>query len=154
MQNTKLVPTPEMIRSAYNVFKCIAYVEAIRPEVESYHQKVINDMKPINKRTGEIITSIKDEHRMDKDSYKQYSKRLNPEARKAGFNVKPGYCPLLIAEEDLRQAKRHLINAMELITEVPYQMLVTRGLEYYDEMVELTLKFLSPFVDDYHKSVS
>ena len=154
MQNNKFVPTPEMIQSAYSVFKCMAYIEAIRPEVESYEQRVINEMQPVDKRTGEVITSPEHAHRMANDTFKQYVERLDIEACKVGLNVRPGYCPLLVAKEDLRQAKRRLINAMEPVTKLSHDKMVTRGFEYYDELVELTLKFLSPFISNYHKATS
>ena len=111
-------------------------------------------MRPTNKYTGKVITSIKDEWQMNDEYFSQYFERLDIEAHNAGFDVKPGYCPLLMAEEELRQAKHRLIDAMEPITRCSCEKLICSGLKKYDRMVDLALRLLAPFVANYRKRTS
>ena len=147
-------PTPDMIQAASTVFLAIAYTETIRPTIEAIQSKLLKELsfKPSEKwvKMGindlpERITENKNAYLLNDEDAKKYFSLLDEEVKKAGFNVKTGYCPLLIAEDMERKAKRLLIDTMEPITGFNTDKILCTGLDNYKKMVELTLALLAPY---------
>lgn len=147
MGKAKFVPTKDMIEAAKAVFMAKAFVETIKPIVTEYQTKVLNELKLKDARTGELITNPKHMYLADKSEWPKYFERINEERIKAKLHVdNPEHCPLLVAESMLRQARNLLIEVMEPITKISLDRLVL--IEHKEELVELSLKLLAPFVKE------
>jgi hypothetical protein len=144
--------TPELIRATKAVFLAQAFTQTIRPIVEGYQQKVINELKPLNMDTLEVITSFKDSYTMTDCQFSEYFRLCNIEREKAGLKVEnPEFCPLLVAEDMERKANRNLLEQAEYITHLsPDDVLCSvKGLENYNKLVDLTLRFMAGYCKDH-----
>ncbi len=144
-------PTPAMLRAARNVFVAMAYVETIRPVVEGYHQKILDDMKPlVDSRwpdAGQLITSDKRSYLMSDADFQEYFRRAKEERDKAGLKVENNdNCPLLVAEHLQCLAESNLIDTFEPVTRIKSEQL--NVLEQRDKYIDLCLRLLAPFVGD------
>jgi hypothetical protein len=115
--------TLDMKVAAKNVFMAMAFTQTIRPIVEGYQQKILNEMKPIVSAKffkmgfDKKITNSNDTYLMNESDFQTYLKRCNEERIKAKLHVdNEEYCPLLVAEELQRKAERLFIETMEPIT--------------------------------------
>lgn len=156
----EFTPTQNMIDAANAVFAGMAKVETLQPIIIGIQKRLLKEGKyPCDSKwserarcDGEYITEPNHAHLMSDENAQKYHDLLHDEYLKAGFDVKAHYCPLLIAESDLIEAKRDLILAMEPVitpeTGLTYDMLVTsRGcVENIDKVVDMTLKLLAPYV--------
>ncbi len=153
IQNFK--PTQEQIRNCELVFLNMAKVDTIRPIVEKYQKKILEKHKFEAKRKDEreflyketflkYISEPKHSYLMKDSDSKIYFKELEDAHLEHGFNVKKDYCPLLIAESDLIDAKRNFVNSMASLTNIKWKD-VTK-LEHYSQIVELNLKFMVKFI--------
>lgn len=134
--------TPEMKQAAKVCFIAMAYRETIRPTVEAYHRRVLNEL-------GYPNLTEKTSYLMPDTTAKIYFARLDEEKEKAGFHgLEPGYCPLLIAETMVRDAEHVLIAAMQPLTKIKdAHQLLCAGLDKYERYIDLTMRLLAPFVD-------
>lgn len=147
-------PTRDMVTAAEAVFQCMAFVETIRPIVKGYQQKILDYEKYAydkqwiergEKTWGDWIDNPDHTYLMGDDDFQHYLKRCNEEREKAGLKVeRPEYCPLLVAEELLRKARRVLVEVMEPITHIRADDLWNP--KDRDRLVELTLRLLAPYV--------
>ena len=154
-----------MIQAAKAVFVTMANVTTVRPIVLAYQQKWIDYMRPVvredMKRSraedGGIaeprpeITSPDQSYMMDDKDAAWYFEKCAQEAAAAGFKVKPGYCPLLIAEDLQRKAEHVLVDAMSDYLaatnggkKVTVNGLLCLGLAKYRDFIRLTLSLLAP----------
>jgi hypothetical protein len=158
MTNTKpnINITPEMKQAAKTVFKAMAFAQTIRPIVEGYQQKIIDEIKPrVDPKHGwaknKTVTTFKDSCLMCDEDFKIYLKRCNEERIKAKLHVdNEEFCPLLVAEDLQRQAERAFIEAMEPITHLTLDKVLCskNGLENYRKLIDLSLRLLAPYVDN------
>ena len=147
-------PSAVQIECALTVFKCMAFVDTIRPIVEGYEKKILAEMKakPSKQYRGwdgvcEYIAEPKDSWLLTDEDAQIYYRRCNEEREKAGLYVEnPEFCPLLVAEHTLVKAKQLLIDEMESITGIDQNGLLCSGLDNYDKYIDLTLKLLAPYV--------
>lgn len=148
----KFVPTEEMIAAAETVFKAMAYEQTIRPIVEGYQNKILNErqwlyMEKYRDSLGTVITEIRSAFLMSIDDYSEFAKRCNEEREKSGLVVESSnFCPLLVAERLLVEAKFELVKAMQEVTKIPVIQMRAAPLKTFHEFVELTLSLMSPFV--------
>jgi hypothetical protein len=141
----------EIVAVGRAVFTAMAYVETIRPVVEGYQREILAMMKAhiapeniIRGREDEIILDPEKTYLMKDVDFQEYIDECHIEMQKHGFQVpERGHCPLLIAENLLRQAKQLLIEAMEPITGIKHEDLFHHGLTDYNNYVELTLKLVA-----------
>lgn len=161
MKTSTLQPTDAMLSAGKAVLATMALVETVKPVVIGLQTKLLEEGKykyssEFSERArgnGEYITDPKHAYLMSDEDFKKYFDLLDDEIQKAGFDVKKGYCPLLVAEHELVTAKRSLIIAMEsLITPVTgltYEMVSTsKGcVRNIDKLVDLTLNFLVPYIN-------
>jgi hypothetical protein len=146
--------TKPMAAAALAVVMAQAAEQAIRPVVEGYRQKIIEeefydyDEKWIKRGLVDVkdyIKSFKDDYMMDAKEYKHYWGRCRKEQEKAGLKTaKPEHCPLLVAENTLSDAKRLLVDVMEPVTKISYDDLITskNAIKNLNELVELTLRLI------------
>lgn len=145
----KFTPTKEMIETANNLVLAMAWTNTIRPTVEAYQLKILKIMQPKHKRTGEIITDPKHSYLMSDEDFLIYLERINEERKKADLNVENDeQCPLLVAEDLERKAKRMFCDAMAVITKLNTDTALCskNGLENYEKLVDLSLRLMIPFV--------
>ena len=141
--------TEEMKTAAKAVFMAMALVKTIKPIVEGYQRKIINEMKPLDRYKGQIITNPNQSYQMGDSDFKIYLTRCNEERIKAGLKVEnEEYCPLLVAEELQRKAERVFIDVMEPITHLSADRVLCsqNGLDNYHKLIDLSLRLLTPYV--------
>lgn len=146
----KFTPTSTMIGCAEAVFMAMAYTQTVKPVVEEYQRNIITMIDPIDER-GDPIKEGKDSWRMKDKDFDEYLYCCHEDAIKAGFKVKErGYCPLLVAEELERVAKRTFAGVMltylrPMVSDLTLEMLL-RDLKTYNKFIELNLSLLAPYV--------
>lgn len=162
MLNRKFKPTKQQVQAARLLFLAIAYAETVRPVVEGYQRKILAAHNwPMAQKwidasarrrgdkymNGEPILDPKDSFLLEDDASAIYFAALDDEAKAAGFkDLKPGYCPLLMAENVVRDAERALIDAMAEITKITNDNIWNLGYDKRNEYLELTKKLFAPFV--------
>lgn len=156
MKNKAFKPTPEMIQATNAVLMAMAYTETIRPRIEKIQNELITFWKfePCQKWKDrkisdlpEVITKWKHSYMLSDEDAKLLFAEYDEQIKKAGFNVEPGYCPLLIAEDVERRTKRFLIDVMEPTIKMSADELICskNGLENYKKVIDLTLRLLTPY---------
>lgn len=149
-QNRKqgFTPTKGMLITAKTVFFAMAHLETIKPIVRGYHQKVLDNLnpRPVSQFTGEEIADIDHAWEMRDDVFTEYDYKCRDERDKAGLHVdSPDQCPLLVAEDILRQAKALFVDAMKPITTIGHDDLRCHP-NLYDELVETSLRLIAPYM--------
>jgi len=158
-------PTRDMIKVSETVFECMASVETINPIVRGYQQKILDyekycyDKKWIERGLHtyqEWISDPEHAYLMSDADFTHYLKRCNEERKKANLHVRDeNYCPLLTAENLLTKANKLLIDVMEPIAGLSYDMLLGSGgkcLENLAEAVSLNLRLLAPYCKNRYTS--
>lgn len=134
-------PTEEQISAAVTVFKCMAAIEVVRPIVEGYQRKVLNEL-------GWGHLELKHKWKLPDEVWQNYLVRCNEERIAAKLNVDdPAHCPLLVIENKLTQAQDLLIVLMEPVSGISLdRVLGSRdSLKNYAELVNLNLRLLAPW---------
>lgn len=150
-------PTPEQISAAESVFLAMANLAMIKPIVDAYQSEILGRYRwkpdPLLVHLGpERLREILD----PKDAYLLSSKDAGvfyKECQKArvaaGLHIddpdfEPEYCPALVAEELLRQARRVLVDSLSAVTGIDSQALIRSNFKEYERYVELCLRLLAP----------
>lgn len=115
--------TEELRTAVKMVLNAKAYADTIRPTIEKIQQTILDAFQfPVDpkyrkegKHIPEIVTRNFDNYLMSEADAKAYTDLLHEEYKKAGFDVEYGYCPLLIAENLEREAKREMVRASAYI---------------------------------------
>lgn len=163
---TPFLPTDEQITAAETLFMAMAYVETIKPMVEKIQQDILtkNNYRYLpednilykhrdkiqEEKGGELpqyIKSHNDIHLMGKGDSGHYFTELNHAYISAGFNVEFGYCPLLVAEDMVRQGRKLLIDVMQPITKLSYEAVAFSKdcVKNIYQLAEISLKLLAPY---------
>ena len=90
-------------------------------------------------KVGKPITDPKHLWMMGDEEAANYYAERDKAIRKAGYDVKPGYCPALIAEEVERIAARTLIEASEEFFGTSADDLICSGIANYNKFVDLLI---------------
>lgn len=120
----KLVVTQELKNAVKEVLRLRKYITAITPQIESIKQGIIDSYEYVIaeefKEMGEDgrITNPDRAYLMDDEQAKDYYTKCNIEYNKAGYNVAYGFCPLLTAENDEREALRAMVNESKYLCDV------------------------------------
>ena len=140
-------PTSKMIYLCRDVFVNMANVKCIKPIVEEIQKKVLRENKFKNcHEKGEIIQEPKHSYLMSDSDFKIYHKQTRMEEDKVGLTVtNPEFCPLLVAEDDLRKAENNLIDVMGAFVGISREQL-SRSLKGRREFIELNLRLLAGFI--------
>lgn len=126
--NTPL--TEGLKQAAINVVKAKAYFQTVEPVVTKYQTAWLKKNAVICPTWEQRGISSPD---MSKPSNayllpdgpaKEYYEYCDAEAAKAGFEVEKGYCPKLIAENQILTFERLLLKQLEADTEVDFQGVV------------------------------
>lgn len=162
MKNFK--PSKELKQAAETLLLAKTYTETIRPTIEGYQTELLKKLqfkiadKWVNmERTGlnkEVITDHKRTYLMDDEDFNIYLKELHQkhiehgfkdQVTKGGTTKEIGFCPLLIAEDTQRQARKLLIDAAEYITGISYDKV--NRVKDLEKLEDLTLRLVVPFLD-------
>jgi len=147
MKNFK--PTTDMIESAKTLLMAMAYVETIAPTVKAYRKKCLDEVKGINRYDGSIVTDIELDYQLTDEDFQRYLTLTKKERDLAGFKVEDDdFCPLLVAEDMVRQAQSALCQSMALTTGITKDQIFNapKAMENYKKYIDLTLRLLIPFV--------
>lgn len=148
----KFKPTQEMIDAAGKVFFCIAHLKTVEPIIKALEEKLLNEMQLKEVRNPEkVITDSKNLYLISDEDAELYCETYSSVLSKNGYEefAKDGRCPLLVAKHALTLAENHLINVMEPISKISYDMLYDSSdfLADRKSLIDLNLKLLAPFVD-------
>jgi hypothetical protein len=110
-----LEPNKEQIDAAKTVFIAKAHLETIKPIVEGYQKEVLARHN-FKDDEGNIVLDTKRTYLMNDADFRVYLDEVAIEHKKHGFDVKPDYCPLLIAESNLIDAEGALIDVYYKVT--------------------------------------
>ena len=150
----KFVPTAAMISAAEAVFRAMAIEQTIGQVVKKYQRTILAEGKwPVRpefrkRRGGEgPITDPNHAYLMSEEDFLVYDERCKAARIEAKLQVtKVENCPHLEAQTLLMLAKRELVDAMSSITGITNERAVTMLTTDYQNLVELTLRLLVPFV--------
>lgn len=156
LQNLKdFKPNGEQLNAAINVFLFMAKVETIKPIVDGYRNAILKahqwhkDKKYLEngryKEADAVILDEKHTYMLSDADFKVYLAELHEQHIKHGFNVPLDYCPLLIAEDELRKAKRHFLHTMESLTGINPDDVYK--LDLYERLVDINLKFMVKWIN-------
>lgn len=148
----KFKPTQEMIDAAGKVFFCIAHLKTVEPIIKALEEKLLNEMQLKEVRNPKkVITDSKNLYLISDEDAELYCETYSSVLSKNGYEefAKDGRCPLLVAKHALTLAENHLINVMEPISKISYDMLYDSSdfLADRKSLIDLNLKLLAPFVD-------
>lgn len=153
-------PTEAMINAAKAVFVSMATIETVKPIVTDIQKKLLEEGKykydskwsERARGDGDYIIDPRQSYLMSDEDARCYFDLLNKEIKNLGFDVEDDYCPLLMAESTLVDAKRNLVVSMESLitplTGLTYEKIsgsknCTKNI---NDFVDLTLKMLVPYV--------
>ena len=106
--------------------------------VDKIQRALIADEKPTTE-DGEPITEPRLLYLMEESQWAGFYAKLDQRIRAAGFNVQPGYCPALMAEELVRKAEHAMVDqAAEYIPELTHENLM-RNFSKYKEALSLII---------------
>ncbi len=146
----KFKPTQEMIDAAGKVFFCIAHLKTVEPIIKALEEKLLNEMQ-VKEKNGTLITNADNIYLADEDVQNKYFEQMNVLLASNGYEefARTETCPLLVAKNKLCTAENHLINVMEPISKISYDMLYDSSdfLADRKSLIDLNLKLLAPFVD-------
>ena len=120
-------PTQDMVHAAKAVFVCMAIEQTIRPIVTGYQKAILEKgqyhiAKKWIDRRGEpdrIITEPNQSYLLEDDDFGHYLTECNQARIVAKLHVENDeFCPLLVAQENVRKAEKLLIDVMEPITHI------------------------------------
>lgn len=138
---TKFRPTRKQVAAAETVFQCMAAVDVVQPIVLGYRTKVLRELgwghiDP--ERTYDLPDSV----------FAEYHRRCNEERIAAKLHVDdPDHCPLLVVRNLLCKAQRILVDEMEPVAGISFDMIfrAPNALKRYDELIDLNLRLLAPY---------
>ena len=151
----KFNPTPEQISAAETVFLTMAHLGVVKPIVDAYQREILgrNRWKPapeladaVGQQGVDIILDPQHSYLLSDEDMSSYTRQCNEARIAAGLHVEsPEYCPALVAGEDLRKAKRLLVDAFQPVTGLSADALLAHKIADYDRYVDLTLSLMAPF---------
>lgn len=143
---TQFKPTNEMIESAKEVFVKMAWVETVRPIVKEYEKEILARHQFCND-DNEVVLDPALAYRLNDADFKVYVTECNQARIEKGLHVEDeGYCPLLVAEDELRIARNKLIESFEPITHVTHHQLLCNGLDKLEKYIDLTLRLMVTYI--------
>lgn len=165
---TKFNATQGQKDAANTLVVAMAYTQTVRPVIKKIESDLFEKHKyrwdldkvcgGVEKQKRDIIEFTnkygefcKDESMAYLISDKDFAHYLTEKHHKvvnAGFNVEYGYCPLLIAEDLERKARRLLIDEMQPITGLKFDdfFSTTKWAENMNKYIDLTMRLLSPYL--------
>jgi len=143
--------TEEMKQAAKNVFAAMAWVETVKPIVNGYKKKILNENVFNFDGEKKRIINIKNDYRMSNVDFDNYLHLCNIERKKAGLTVEnEEFCPLLVAEKIESDTKIILCDVMEPVTGIKYWN-VSKNFKSYRKYFDLILGLLAPYIDQHYQ---
>lgn len=103
--------TSQMIEAAYTVATAIAYVELITPIVRKCQVRALEELRFPVEGTTDIILDPQSAYLMSDKDFSDYLSRSQTYKLAEGLTASTvEFCPLLEAEELMREAKRELVR--------------------------------------------
>lgn len=147
------------LKSAVKAFiMAKAWTETVKPIVEGYQTRILAEKQyPIsqetkercNKRGGigfDVILTSDHTHYMEDADFDQYLALVKVEHLKnfpkLADEIEKGFCPLLMAQSDQREAAHLIIQNAEYITKVNLDQVTRLHPAKYKEFIDLTVKFV------------
>ncbi|STO91552.1 hypothetical protein [Fluoribacter dumoffii] len=144
-------PTTEMLQTAQEYLQAEAYYITIEPIIKGIQQALLTESQYRHRETNKVITNPKDTWLMGDIDFTQYSNLLHHRYLENGFQPKYGYCPLLVAEDELRKAGKKLINSLHSITGLSAMDVINakdgKGLAHFKDFIEVSLRLLVPYLE-------
>lgn len=139
-----------MLQATKDYFIAEAKYKTTEPIIKEIQEKLLSEIKYRNRETGVVITQSKETWLMSDSDFDKYYAFLYPRYLEKGFNPKYGYCPLLIAEDELRKAGKKLIDAVYPITGLAAKDIINskdgKGLKHFKEFIDVTLRLFVPYI--------
>ena len=146
----KFNPTQEMINAASRVFFCMAHLKTIEPVIKALEKQLLDEMQ-VKDKDGALITNADDIYLAHEDDQNKYFEQMNVLLASNGYEefAKNSTCPFLTARHEVILAENHLIEVMESISKISYDMLYDSNdfLTDRKKLIDLNLSLLAPFVD-------
>jgi hypothetical protein len=154
----KFTPTPEQISAAESVFMAMANLAIVKPVVDAYQKEILGRYRwkpdPLlehlsDERRGEILDP-KDAYLLSSKDADVFYKECQKARIAAGLHIndpdfEPEFCPALVAEELLRQARRVMVNSFKPVTGIDADQIIRSNFKEYGRYVELCLKLMAPY---------
>lgn len=151
----KFTPTAAMVAAAENVFLAMAFERTVAEIVVPYKKEILAEgqwhIKPQfrGRFGGEVILDPKQSYLMEEADFAVFDAKCKQARDKANLKVdQDDQCPLLVAENLVRQAEHALVEAVFELTGLSSDKLLNAGLDKHKAYVELTLRLLAPFVQN------
>jgi hypothetical protein len=136
----------EMLQAGYKVLACMVVADTIRPVVEGYQNKVLEEKKYLMdekhryRHDDTYISDPKLSYLLSDSDAEEYCKLLEVEKVKAGFKDLPyGHCPLLTAEHETVKAKLALIDAFMPVTGISKEIYGEKCKRYIDLLLKIVV---------------
>ena len=142
---------PSNIGLMKTLFQAVAFCETLRPVITAKQTEIINfygfetdpEMGPVEKITTPNLMWTATE-----EDFALYAKEMDAFYLSEDCPVKPtkaGNCPLLEAEQVIRELKRQIADAFEPYFGFGADRLLTK-MDAYDEYFKLLMEMFAPFV--------
>ena len=105
-------PSKQLIEAAKNVALAQAQVSVLSEKINKIKTDLLFEVCAVDE-DGVSITDHKRSWLMIDECANKYYALFDQKIKEAGFNVEPGYCPLLIAEQTEREASK-IMNTMAI----------------------------------------
>lgn len=144
-------PNTACINAARDVLIAQAKVATVKPAILALHAQAMAKFMPLHEEHPELV--ISDFNKLylasDSDSKAIYN-WVDDAIAQDGYKVKRGYCPLLVAEDDLRKAERVLIAEISshLSNGITVDSLIYHSMGAYHKYVELSLKAIMAYCNE------
>lgn len=149
---------PDCVKVVNALFEAIAYEQTVRELIIPKQQEVIDFFK--FETTDEWAEKYNEPKRVitkqahlcyiSDDDFTLYEKEMHDLYIKSGFDVKYGYCPLLISERMTRDVKIEVCNFLEPYIGISYDH-ISGSLERYRQYYELIMTMFASAVKEYQK---
>lgn len=91
---------------------------------------------------GQPIKKLEHAWRMDDNDFQKYLDECDKLYKRLGFQIEKGYCPILIAEDEARKARKTLIDECQpILLGMTYQML-SKKIKHLEQATECLLQLL------------
>lgn len=145
---TKAKPKPQAVAAALGgqvgkILVLKAHAEIEREKADDRARKILASRVWVG-LDGNQVTEPQNSWLIGKD-LDEYHRLCDESRAAAGYKLEPGYCPALIAEDELRIAERELVALAEPFFGVKFDDLFTKGdgiasyRKYVDLLIRLTV---------------
>ena len=144
----------EILDATKEVLINMAWVETVKPIVTGYQKAILDrhQFKVVKKyrdtSIDEVILDPDSSYLMSDTDFAIYLAECNQARINAGLKVESEeFCPLLVAENNLRKARHKLIDLMAPVTSIKFDMLFQSYPDNYNKYLDLVLKLVVPMVE-------